>query len=110
MNQFDMFSQQTNNYESLDDVIEALKHMKDDPLADAGTNVVISRGNPQAKLLIIGEAPGPEENIRGKPFVGRAGQLLTKIIEACGWTRSDVYIMNVLKCRPPENLFCRLRW
>ena len=65
MSQFDMFSQETNRFSSLEEVINALKHLKDDPLADAGTNIVISRGNPKAKLLIIGEAPGPEENIKG---------------------------------------------
>jgi DNA polymerase len=53
--------------------------------------------------VFFGEAPGADEDRQGEPFVGRAGQLLTKIIEACGWRRSDVYIMNVLKCRPPDN-------
>ena len=81
MTQFDMFNHKANEFESLDDVINALKRMKDDPLADAGTNVVISRGNPDAKLSIIGEAPGPEENIKGKPFVGRAGQMLDKVLQ-----------------------------
>ena len=56
-----------------------------------------------AEICFIGEAPGADEDRQGEPFVGRAGQLLTKIIEACGWKRSDVYIMNVLKCRPPDN-------
>ncbi len=69
-------------FSSLDDVLNALKGMKDDPLANAGTNIVISRGNPGAKLLLIGEAPGPQENIQGKPFVGPAGQLLDKILKA----------------------------
>ena len=71
MAQSEMFSPETNSFTSLQEVIDALKRMKDDPLAGAGTNIVISRGNPNAKLLIIGEAPGPEENIKGKPFVGR---------------------------------------
>jgi DNA polymerase len=76
--------------------------MKDDPLAGAGTNVVISRGNPDAKLLIIGEAPGPEENIRGKPFVGRAGQMLDKILEAANLDpEKDVYITNSVFRMPP---------
>jgi uracil-DNA glycosylase len=102
MSQSDMFSQQTNSFESLDDVIDALKRMKDDPLADAGTNVVISRGNPQAKLLIIGEAPGPEENIRGKPFVGRAGQMLDKVLEAANFDpEKDVFITNSVFRMPP---------
>src|SRR5216117_4448719 len=65
--------------------------------------IVFGVGSPRADLMFIGEAPGADEDKQGEPFVGRAGQLLTKIIEACGWQRSDVYIMNVLKCRPPDN-------
>ncbi len=60
-------------------------------------------GNPRADLMFIGEAPGQDEDIQGFPFVGRAGQLLTKIIEAIDLKREDVYIANVLKCRPPNN-------
>ena len=102
MSQFDMFSQQTSGYASLEEVIDALMRMTDDPLADAGTNVVVSRGNPNAKLLIIGEAPGPEENIKGKPFVGRAGQLLDKILEAANFDpEKDVYITNSVFRLPP---------
>ncbi len=66
-------------------------------------NVVFGSGNPNANLMFIGEAPGEEEDIQGLPFVGRAGQLLTKIIEAMGFSRQDVYIANILKCRPPNN-------
>jgi DNA polymerase len=65
--------------------------------------VVFGVGNPQADLMFVGEAPGADEDVQGEPFVGRAGQLLTKIIEAIGLTRSDVYIANVIKCRPPQN-------
>ena len=65
--------------------------------------IVYGVGNPDADLMFIGEAPGADEDIQGEPFVGRAGQLLTKIIEAMGYTRADVYIANVLKCRPPGN-------
>ena len=102
MTQFDMFNQQTSAFSSLDDVLEALKGMRDDPLAEAGTNIVISRGNPNAKLLIIGEAPGPEENIRGKPFVGRAGQMLDKILQAADFDpEKDVYITNSVFRMPP---------
>jgi DNA polymerase len=67
------------------------------------TQTVFGMGNPKARLLFVGEAPGAEEDRQGLPFVGRAGQLLTKIIEAMGMTRDDVYICNVLKCRPPGN-------
>jgi uracil-DNA glycosylase family 4 len=67
------------------------------------TQIVYGVGNPDADLMFIGEAPGADEDIQGEPFVGRAGQLLTKIIEAMGYARGDVYIANVLKCRPPGN-------
>jgi uracil-DNA glycosylase len=65
--------------------------------------VVFGVGNPEADLMFVGEAPGADEDLQGEPFVGRAGQLLTKIIEAIGLKRSDVYIANVIKCRPPGN-------
>ena len=67
------------------------------------TQVVFGVGNPNADLMFVGEAPGADEDIQGEPFVGRAGQLLTKIIEAIGLRREDVYIANVIKCRPPGN-------
>jgi uracil-DNA glycosylase len=67
------------------------------------TQVVFGTGNPQADLMFVGEAPGADEDIQGEPFVGRAGQLLTKIIEAIGMRREEVYIANVIKCRPPGN-------
>jgi uracil-DNA glycosylase family 4 len=67
------------------------------------TQIVFGVGNPAAELMFVGEAPGADEDIQGIPFVGRAGQLLTKMIEAIGFTRDDVYIANVLKCRPPGN-------
>jgi uracil-DNA glycosylase family 4 len=107
MSQSDMFSSaqpQSNpsKYSSLDELLDEMKRMKDDPLANAGTNIVISRGNPEAKLLIIGEAPGPEENIKGKPFVGRAGQLLDKILESADFDpEKDVYITNSVFRLPP---------
>ena len=65
--------------------------------------IVFGVGNPRADLMFVGEAPGRDEDIQGIPFVGRAGQKLTQIIEAIGLTRDDVYIANVIKCRPPEN-------
>lgn len=72
-------------------------------LARCRTNVVFGTGNPRAELMFIGEAPGADEDAQGEPFVGRAGQLLTKIIQAMGFARHEVYIANVLKCRPPDN-------
>ena len=65
--------------------------------------IVFGVGNPNADLMFVGEAPGADEDQQGIPFVGRAGQLLTKIIEAIGLSRDDVYIANVIKCRPPQN-------
>jgi len=67
------------------------------------SQVVFGVGNPNARLMFVGEAPGADEDEQGVPFVGRAGQLLTKIIEAIDLTRDDVYIANVIKCRPPQN-------
>jgi uracil-DNA glycosylase len=71
--------------------------------AQGRTQIVFGVGSPEADLMIVGEAPGADEDVQGIPFVGRAGQLLTKIIEAIGLTRDDVYIANVIKCRPPGN-------
>jgi len=72
-------------------------------LAETRTQTVFGVGNPNARLVFFGEAPGADEDRQGEPFVGRAGQLLTKIIEACTLKREDVYILNVLKCRPSGN-------
>ncbi len=72
-------------------------------LAGTRTQVVFGVGNPHADLMFIGEAPGHDEDVKGEPFVGRAGQLLTDIIKAMQLTRAQVYIANVIKCRPPEN-------
>jgi uracil-DNA glycosylase len=67
------------------------------------TNIVFGVGNPAAQLMFVGEGPGADEDLQGEPFVGRAGQLLTQIIKAMGYERQDVYIANVVKCRPPGN-------
>lgn len=72
-------------------------------LHKARTNIVFGVGNPKAELVFVGEGPGRDEDEQGEPFVGRAGKLLTQMIEAMGLKRSDVYICNVVKCRPPEN-------
>lgn len=73
------------------------------PLGATRANFVFGVGNPQAKIMFIGEAPGRDEDLQGEPFVGRAGQLLTRIIESIKLRREEVYIANVLKCRPPDN-------
>ncbi|WP_297887651.1 uracil-DNA glycosylase [Sulfurihydrogenibium sp.] len=67
------------------------------------TQAVLGEGNPNSPIMFIGEAPGEEEDKQGRPFVGRAGQLLTKAIESAGYKRNDVYIANINKCRPPNN-------
>jgi DNA polymerase len=73
------------------------------PLGHTRTKFVFGVGNPGATLMLVGEAPGADEDAQGEPFVGRAGQLLNKILEAIGFRRDDVYICNILKCRPPSN-------
>ncbi len=72
-------------------------------LCERRTNIVFGDGNGKAELVFIGEGPGHDEDVQGLPFVGRAGKLLTQMIEAMGLQRRDVYICNVVKCRPPEN-------
>lgn len=72
-------------------------------LGDTRTNLVFGTGNPNADLMFVGEAPGEQEDLSGIPFVGRAGQLLDKFLYAVDIERSDVYIANILKCRPPKN-------
>ena len=101
MFQSDLFNA-SKQFSSLEEVLNAIKGMKNDPLANTGMNIVISRGNPEAKLLIVGEAPGPQENIQGKPFVGPAGQLLDKILRAGNFDpEKDVYITNSVFRMPP---------
>ena len=73
------------------------------PLASTRTQVVFGVGDPHADLLFVGEGPGEQEDLTGEPFVGRAGRLLTSLIEGIGLTRAEVYIANVVKCRPPGN-------
>ncbi|HEX2867204.1 MAG TPA: uracil-DNA glycosylase [Ignavibacteriales bacterium] len=73
------------------------------PLEKTRTNLVFGSGNPKAKVMVIGEAPGAEEDLQAKPFVGRAGKLLTDILAAIKFSREEVYITNILKCRPPGN-------
>jgi uracil-DNA glycosylase family 4 len=82
---------------------EALGECTRCKLARGRTNLVFGVGNPQAELMFVGEGPGADEDRQGEPFVGRAGQLLTKMIQAMGYRREEVYIANVVKCRPPEN-------
>ncbi len=99
--QFGLFDDRV-EYESFDELIEVMMKMEDDPLFPAGTNMVIYRGNPDSQLMIIGEAPGTEEDRQGKPFVGRSGQLLDQILEAAGFDpNEDVFITNAVFRLPP---------
>ena len=89
--------------ETLDDIRRDLGDCVRCQLGKQRMNLVFGVGNPRARLVFIGEAPGRDEDLKGEPFVGEAGQLLTKIIQAMGFSRDEVYICNVLKCRPPGN-------
>ena len=83
-------------YNSIKDCLEC-------PLGHTRTNFVFGIGNPESDIVFVGEAPGKNEDLIGEPFVGRGGKLLDKILKAISLTRKDIYILNVLKCRPPEN-------
>jgi len=72
-------------------------------LCETRTNVVPGEGDPKARLMFIGEGPGRDEDLQGRPFVGRSGELLTRMIAAIGMERGQVYICNIVKCRPPQN-------
>lgn len=85
------------------DLAEAVRQCQRCELAKCRTQTVFGTGHHQAELLIVGEAPGQHEDQQGEPFVGRAGELLNAMLESIGLTRSDVFITNILKCRPPEN-------
>jgi uracil-DNA glycosylase len=88
---------------ALEEILRDMEKCHRCSLGKMRKNLVFGEGNPHAKLVFVGEAPGAEEDLQGRPFVGRAGQLLTKIVDAMGLKREDVYICNILKCRPPGN-------
>jgi len=89
--------------ESLDILYSHIHTCMNCTLGETRLRFVFGVGSPKAKLLVVGEAPGEEEDKQGEPFVGRAGQLLTKMLEAINFTREEIYIANILKCRPPKN-------
>nr|MBN2277095.1 uracil-DNA glycosylase [candidate division Zixibacteria bacterium] len=91
------------HYKSLDAHNRAIDKCLKCPLGSTRTKFVYGTGNPDAGIMFIGEAPGRDEDLQGIPFVGRAGQLLDKILAAIKFSREDVYIANILKCRPPNN-------
>ncbi|MBU0600157.1 uracil-DNA glycosylase [bacterium] len=96
-------SKMTCEEENLDETRRGIAGCAKCELFQHRTNIVFGKGNEKAKLLIIGEAPGHEEDIQGEPFVGRAGQLLTRMLKAINIERAEVYITNIVKCRPPNN-------
>ncbi|NOY89506.1 MAG: uracil-DNA glycosylase [FCB group bacterium] len=105
--EMDLFAQNTKkdepHYESLEAHCQAVRDCQLCPLAKTRHKFVYGTGNPHADIMFIGEAPGADEDRLGEPFVGRAGQLLDRILAAIQFSRSDVYIANILKCRPPNN-------
>ena len=90
-------------YKDLEQIRDKCLKCEKCPLSKSRHNVVFSDGRPNPKLMLIGEAPGYWEDMKGLPFVGKAGQLLDKIFASVGFTRDDIYICNTIKCRPPEN-------
>lgn len=97
-----LFEEKPHYYASLDELIDTMMNMTDDPLYPAGTNMVICRGNPKARLMLVGEAPGPRENELGKPFVGRSGKLLDQILSAVDLDpEKDIFISNSVFRMPP---------
>ncbi len=100
--QFGLFEDHPQGFATLDELVAAMMKLEDDPLFPAGTNMVIYRGNPRARLMIIGEAPGTEEDRQGKPFVGRSGQLLDQILQSVKLDpEQDVFITNAVFRLPP---------
>jgi uracil-DNA glycosylase family 4 len=90
-------------FETLQELRDGIGDCRRCPLSKDRNHIVFGVGNPDADLVFVGEAPGRDEDLQGEPFVGKAGQLLTRIISAMGLSRDDVYICNVIKCRPPDN-------
>jgi DNA polymerase len=99
----DNTKRETSSKESLDEIRRDLGECLRCELGKSRTNLVFGVGNPHARLVFVGEAPGRDEDLKGEPFVGEAGQILTRLINRMGFTRDEVYICNVLKCRPPGN-------
>jgi DNA polymerase len=100
--QFGLFEERPQGFATLDELVATMMKLEDDPLFPAGTNMVIYRGNPKARLMIIGEAPGTEEDRQGKPFVGRSGQLLDQILQSVHLDpEQDVFITNAVFRLPP---------
>ena len=101
--QFGAAKASAREHSGLEEVLRDLGDCQRCPLGSQRRRLVFGEGNPRAELVFVGEAPGADEDAQGRPFVGRAGQLLTRIIGAMGLKREEVYICNILKCRPPGN-------
>ena len=99
----DLLSPRGPDWDDLGAVASAVAGCRLCPLCEGRTNTVPGEGNPKARMLLVGEGPGQTEDETGRPFVGRAGELLTDILRAIGLAREDVFICNVVKCRPPQN-------
>ena len=99
----EIFEKMRSKRKLLEEIRQKLGECKRCKLYQTRHHIVFGEGNPEAKLVLVGEAPGREEDLQGKPFVGAAGQLLTKMLKAIGLSREEVYICNVIKCRPPGN-------
>jgi DNA polymerase len=91
------------DFSSLDTIAQAISTCRKCGLCEGRTNTVPGEGTPKPRIMFVGEGPGADEDAQGRPFVGRAGKLLTKMIEAMGLQREDVFIANIVKCRPPGN-------
>lgn len=100
---FSIQTQSNKTFESMKKLEEDILNCRNCPLHKGRTKAVPGEGNYHSKIMIVGEGPGRDEDLQGRPFVGRAGQLLTKLLEDIGINRNEVYITNVVKCRPPEN-------
>lgn len=90
-------------WDSLDEIAAVVRECRSCPLCDGRTQAVPGEGNPAARLMVVGEGPGEREDLSGRPFVGRAGDLLNRMLEAIAVPRADAFIANVVKCRPPKN-------
>ena len=90
-------------YETWEELEKSIKNCNKCKLCNGRKNIVFGTGNKNAKIMFIGEGPGADEDIQGEPFVGKAGQLMNKAFEALGIERNNVYIANIVKCRPPQN-------
>tara|TARA_Y100000590_G_scaffold432407_1_gene548411 strand:+ start:2864 stop:3517 length:654 start_codon:yes stop_codon:yes gene_type:complete len=96
-------TEKTMNDKSLDSYLKSISNCMECSLGKTRKNIVLGYGNPKADIVFVGEAPGKEEDLQGLPFVGRSGKLLDKMLAAINLSREEIYILNVLKCRPPNN-------